>query len=677
MVGFIKGVRFDESNGGRLIGDFHVTNSAIKDILLNTWHADKSQMPGFSVDILGSGERVGNTTFVKEIKKAHSVDIVTRPSAGGQFERMVASYQNKLKDNKMDKFFEQILSWIKEGVVKLKESTENKTDEQILEQIKTEFGLKEAGLKENVVSIAKLKGILTPDQMKKVMALVEAETKESEDDPKEDPKPESEDKPKEEGTPKAEDKPKEESQAAKESFKEIEILKQEIKKDRAQAMLESILVKESTLNDKAKTRVRESFENKLFTSHNVYDAMNKEKEYLEHILESTVSDNKSGYVKVTKAPSDKLELALDLMVDPDLKTDDEFKESYRDVVPFRSLRDAIKRMDNLDVDDFLAADNKEMRRLKEATTADFTVALGDSMNKRMVRLYRKFAGREVWSKFVIEEDFTNLNEQKLFRFGGFQDLDTVAENGAYQETNTPSETNPVYTPFKKGNVFTLTEEMIINDNLRALRAFPDNMARAANRTLSKFVFGLVTGCDGSDNVNIQTIYNGNTLYNNDHGGNISPNVLNNTNFDTGVAVMMNQLEDTGSEDPIGIRTKYLLTSPNLRRVAWDASTNELTQANANGGSIQNALKEYDVEPLIVPEGYLCFSKTIWILIADPLDAEGIRIGYLSGKRTPEILLQDQPTVAGVFTNDQIKYRVKFRYGGTITDFRAFYGGGIS
>lgn len=662
-VGFLKNVAFEDSGDGRLIGDFYVTDSRVRESLLNTWKMDKSQMPGFSIDIEGSGQKIGNLKHVLKIKEANSLDIVSSPSAGGQFERLVASLEIKQKEFQMKKFLNLLLAMAKAGNLKIKESVHGLSDDKIMALIKSQLGIKDGS--EHIVEsdmLEKLKGLLTLDGDQLKTALQELITAWAADDAG---MQEAAKKKEDEAAPAAPMSPKESATMAK--------TLEEIQKAQSNITLEGILIRESELSEKAKERVRKSFEGKIYAAPAVYAAIKEEKEYLGQILES-VETKKAGYIKVTSTPSDKLALALDVMVDPDIVHDEQFKESYKDVRPFHSMQEAIKRIDGLDVGQFLMADRAEKARIMESTTSNFTVALGDSMNKRLIRDYNRLKMREVWSKFVTEENFSNLNQQKLFRIGGFQDLDTVAEAGAYQETNTPAETEPTYTPIKKGNVFTLTEEMIINDNLNALRAFPAGMARAANRTLTKFVFNLLIGGDGSDNLNIQTIYDGKALYHNDHGGNITPNTFSYSTFDTGVQAMMNQTEDTGSDEPVGIRAKYLIISPALRRSAWDATVNELVQANANGGSIQNALKDYGVEPLVVPVGYLGNKPNAWFLVGDPQDAEGIRIGYLNGKRDPEILLQDQPLLGSVFTNDQIKYRVKFRYGGAVVDYRPFYAG---
>lgn len=654
QIGFVKNVRFEEGGEGRLTGDFHCTNSTIRDILSNTWKADREQMPGFSIDVLLSGNREGQIFRVGEIKKANSVDMVTSPAAGGQFERIVASLKQK-KESKMNPLLKQLLALIKGGALSLKDSIEGKTDEQIVAACESEFGLTpeiyKAAEGKTFTDFVKSLSVVQPVKPEPVAADPAAKV-----DPAA-PAP---------------------TVPAKESdqflSKKLDAALKKVEESNSAAALEMVLAKESAMSEESKAKIRASMAGKIFDQAAAFAAVKAEKEYVERIRESILKDDKT-IIQVVSTPQEKKVSALDLMVDPDLKKDDK-EGRYKESTGFKSLHEAVRVMTGHSIEEIVNATPSELAaiRRKESTTSDFAVALGDSMNKRLIREYNFMREREIWTKLVTEEDVQNLNTQKPFRIGGFHDLDTVAENGAFTETNTPSETDPTYTLAKKGNKFTITEEMLINDDLRAIRAFPSGMARAGVRTLSKFVFNLITGADGSDNVNIQTIYDSKALYHNDHGGNITPNALATATLDVGVAAMMNQLQDTGSEDSIGIRARYLLVPPTLRRTAWDVAVNPLIQANANGGSIQNALKEYGIEPLVVPEGYLAFKQRCWYLIGDPMDCEGIRIGYLAGKRTPEILIQDQPTVAGVFTNDQITYRVKFRFGGAVMDFRPFYGG---
>jgi len=81
-----------------------------------------------------------------------------------------------------------------------------------------------------------------------------------------------------------------------------------------------------------------------------------------------------------------------------------------------------------------------------------------------------------------------------------------------------------------------------------------------------------------------------------------------------------------------------------------------------------------VEILSVPNYYLRSDQNNWFLAASPNDIETIEIGFVDNRQEPEILLQDNPTVATVFTQDRITYKVRHEYGGTPLDYRGFYAG---
>jgi hypothetical protein len=47
----------------------------------------------------------------------------------------------------------------------------------------------------------------------------------------------------------------------------------------------------------------------------------------------------------------------------------------------------------------------------------------------------------------------------------------------------------------------------------------------------------------------------------------------------------------------------------------------------------------------------------------------IELGFVQGQREPVILVQNEPTQGGTFTNDRITYKVRHEYGGDFVDFR--------
>jgi len=670
-VGFIKDVKYvSTDSGSKLVAKFHCTSDAIRNALKNTWSLDQGQMPGFSIDSYVKIEEEGGIKKVTKISEANSLDIVTSPSAGGAFERLVASIQKNTKqENEMEKFLKLLLAMIKGGAVKM-EGIEGKSDEEIITLLTEKFSgqvkegeepAKEAELTEDMV-----KALLDEQDIE----AIHEKLKQLLDSQAEDEKVK-------EAAKKAEDdiKAKEATDKAKATDRLDELEKQNAINS-TEKEVGTLLAKESKMSDIAKQKVVTQFNGRAATFEEIGNAIKIEKEYLDRITESQndkVGARHGGTIMMD-APIDKMQKAVDLLIDPDLKRAKESADDYKDIPEFSGLREALSRIHGVDLYSAFADNTGRQnaaQRVKESASGDFAVMLGDSMNKRMFRMYNFMKAREIWTKFVTEESFNNLNQQKLVRIGGFSELATIAEAGTYPSMDTPSEENPTYDPLKKGGIFTLTEEMLINDNLRAIKQFPIEMARAAIHTLNKYIFDLIGGCDGSDTLNTKNIYDGTALYTEAHGNLISA-ALSSTTFESAMQKMADQAQaDSGI--PLGLNGKYLLTPNELRKTAWDVTVNELTQANANGGSVQNAQSRYAVEPLNMPKGYMCNVANFFMLIADPIDIEGLTVGYFNNKREPEILLQDQPTIGNVFTNDQIKYKVKFRYGATITDYRAFQG----
>ncbi len=142
--------------------------------------------------------------------------------------------------------------------------------------------------------------------------------------------------------------------------------------------------------------------------------------------------------------------------------------------------------------------------------------------------------------------------------------------------------------------------------------------------------------------------------------------------------MMNQAED-GSNEPLNLRPEFLLVASENRANAKVLIDSEKRPVQATAGSATGSTESINpnykaVEPIIVPAGYLRSDTNNWFLIANKSDVEHIVIGFLDGRENPEVLIQDTQTVGQVFTNDQIRYKIRHEYSGVIVDYRGFYGG---
>mgnify|MGYP001611449787 CR=1 FL=1 len=80
-----------------------------------------------------------------------------------------------------------------------------------------------------------------------------------------------------------------------------------------------------------------------------------------------------------------------------------------------------------------------LRRIREATTADFSFALGVSMTRRLIREYQKLPYD--WRKLVTIVPVDNFKQQERIRWGGLGELPDVPESTTqdYPELIFPTE----------------------------------------------------------------------------------------------------------------------------------------------------------------------------------------------------------------------------------------------
>ena len=91
-------------------------------------------------------------------------------------------------------------------------------------------------------------------------------------------------------------------------------------------------------------------------------------------------------------------------------------------------------------------------------------------------------------------------------------------------------------------------------------------------------------------------------------------------------------------------------------------------APVDTAAYRNVLKRSEDSVLVVPEWT---DATDWAAAADPAELEGVCIGYRFG-RTPELFVADGETSGAMFTNDEMRIKVRFIYALGIGDYRALY-----
>jgi hypothetical protein len=288
--------------------------------------------------------------------------------------------------------------------------------------------------------------------------------------------------------------------------------------------------------------------------------------------------------------------------------------------------------------------------LREGSSSDFPELVGEMSNvKREILRGRKLAVSN-WRKFVR---IVPLNNIKTVTRQRMSDTDRYlpVPQGAEHEQGSFSSYKVTYVPHKYERGVDFTWEMFVNDDLGAFRNIGVELGRAAENTMADFVIGLVR--DNGE------IYDGKALFHADHG-NIGTGALAEASLGAAITSMKHQISEKGN--PLMVMPGFLLVPPELEFTARKLIKSTLVPgSNHNDVNVLKGMVEVVVEPLLS-------DANNWFLIAKPSSVATIEVGFLAGRQSPEIMVEEG------FDRDVIRYKGRVVFGGAVMDYRGFYGG---
>jgi hypothetical protein len=608
VAGWFEDVSFTEQG---LEATFFCADSDIRNLLNEAWRAGKQDLLGFSIRAeaeLRPGTQEGKSgLIVDRFLEGLSVDVVMNPAAGGRILQLLESKQEETME-----------------------------EEKVSEETETEIITKESIT--NMISEA----------LKKELEVQEEEEKTSEAN--------------------------EVSEAVKVAEAELTAIREARQSLQDQVIEQTINA--TDLPDVAKSRLRSQFLGKPLKSEQLQEAVVQERDYLAAVTPS----NPIGYgvVKEGADSQDKYIARLDATFEGrPIKVGDEI------IHPFGSLREAYYQFtgDNPYTSDssrglwdslFCNYHNQRTQLKESLATGDWGEVFANRLNKKLLDEYNE-TSNNFWQAIVSDRtSLQNLEHaQRRVRVGGYANLPTVSQQANYTEATSPTDEEVTYSPSKYGILDSITWEMILADDLGAIRRIPTGLARSMRRTQNEFFFNFI-----EDN---PTIYDGNTLFDNsNHGGNTNTTSgLNLANIATGWQVMRSQTAYN--------ETAFVLGTANLPKIL--VVPNELEGiANKIAGPTSHVMVDIatdtnnDEDPgrfrgkfeVIVADWFT--DNNDWFLIADPRLVPTIEAGFLNGRDEPELWVQDNPTSGSVFTSDKITYKIRHVWGGAVLDYRSFYRG---
>ncbi|MBP2655398.1 MAG: phage prohead protease, family [Firmicutes bacterium] len=210
---------------------------------------------------------------------------------------------------------------------------------------------------------------------------------------------------------------------------------------------------------------------------------------------------------------------------------------------------------------------------------------------------------------------------------------------------------------KRGNLFSITREDILNDDMHALVDFPARWAAAARMTINQDVYTVI-------NSNPTMGYDSTALFATAHNNIATANktVPSKASLQAAIQAMMLQ---TGLKTsiPLNIRPKFLLSPVALMFGAKQLlqSTADPTAPNAGAVNVLQDIVQLVTDPLLDAS-----SSTAWYLAADPSITDTIEVAFLNGQDSPYIEQQNG------FQVDGFTYKIRIEYGVKALDWRGLF-----
>ncbi len=354
-----------------------------------------------------------------------------------------------------------------------------------------------------------------------------------------------------------------------------------------------------------------------------------------------------GSVEAGADRSDKLSAMWDDFFDPK-KTSISLRECYIETTGDRGVTGLVRNCDPVRLREAAGADFREA-----ISASTFDDVLGNSIARAMVREYAQLEAYGDWTDLVDIVPIRDFRSNERTRVGGYGNLPAVAENAAYGALTSPTDEKATYSISKRGGVETVSLETIANDDVGVIRRIPMKLANAAARTLYEFVLDFLA--------TNPTIYDTTALFTVGHG-NLGSTALSAATF-AAARLAMKQRTEKDSSKKLGIILRHLYVPAELEETAFEL----FVRGTNNDETFVQSRK-----PRVHVVDYWTDANN-WFATADKASTPLIELGFYNGNQQPELFTQDLPTQGSLFSNDQIKYKIRHIYGGNVLDFRGFYG----
>jgi hypothetical protein len=366
----------------------------------------------------------------------------------------------------------------------------------------------------------------------------------------------------------------------------------------------------------------------------------------------------AGHVSVTATPEDQVTAALHDLLGAARPAGLESLKTAR--------LSGIRELYTLMTGDTGFSGGYHRERAQFAATSNLPGLLKNAMNKLIIDQWQELgrSGYRWWEPVVQVEHFNSLQEITGVLVGEVTVLPSVSEGAAYTELALKDSAETAAWG-KYGGYVGLTLEMFERDETHKLRQYPRKLASAALRRISSLVGGIFTANSGTGPAMADS-YN---VFEAAHHANLGTTALASASWDAASKAIYNQpmaIASGGSAPKQALDARYLLVPRELRLTGM----NILYPSFAHESNIfsENMQKGQMGDVITCPE---FGDANDWAAIADPRLAPGIILAERFGV-LPEIIIADGETNGALFTNDEIRMKVRHWVSVFVADYRPLY-----
>jgi phage head maturation protease len=282
--------------------------------------------------------------------------------------------------------------------------------------------------------------------------------------------------------------------------------------------------------------------------------------------------------------------------------------------------------------------------------SDYPAVYGNVVNRTLQEAYR--LAPNVLKTLARPSTAKDFRAKVKVKFADTVKLQPVTEHGRYQYQY-GVDAQETYSIGTYGALFSISRQMIINDDLSVFTDIPAQLGIASAEFEADTLIGLLTQNGGNgpvmqeDNINLFAAGHG-TI---GAAGKLSVNALSDARL-----AMRRQKGMNGR--PIAVTPKFLLVPPELETQAEqtlaDIRPTQFSEVNPFSGKF-----EILVEPRLT-------NPTAWYVVADPGLAEGLEFSYLAGFEGP----QTENRMG--FEVDGMEFKVRLDFGAAFLDWRSWY-----